>query len=368
MGKKTILSSGFGLGFYTPALLLEYQLSKRQTEAEVVIFENFIVKNKKDKIAQSRNDYHLNFAVARVAQKLPTDIRDSIDYKAVDRLVAEWKREGRRDFIVFSGHWIHILDIYRDQVGDQSLHVELLYVDTDLSPSWKSVKKYVPDYGNCYHEVWLFEAADRPIRYRIPVTEEQAVPYVQRRNRLAVHGGGWGMGTYLEKVAELERHYELDIVISSEADCDLANTRHRYWMNDPSWEAWEKDPSTGKHTFPRFGEIKAGESPVFASQESHHRLYDIIKSSKAIISKPGGATLIDSLSSATPIVFLDPFGLHEQKNAELWIQCGFGISYETWKQAEFAPELLQPLHEALAGQKDTSSIYADLWSDNQMAR
>ncbi|WP_261301688.1 UDP-glucuronosyltransferase [Paenibacillus andongensis] len=368
MGRKTILTSGFGLGFYIPALLLEYQLSERQVPAEAVVFENFIVKEKKDKIAESRHDYHINFAVARVAQKFPMDIRDSIDFAAVDQLLAAWERERRRDFIVFSGHWIYILDMYGERVGSESLNVDLLYVDTDLSPSWKSVKKYVPDYAERYREVWLFDAANGQIRCRVPAADEPAVTYAGRPQRLAVHGGGWGMGTYLEKINELERHYELDIVIASEADCDVSNTRHRYWMNDPSWEAWEKGPETGKHTFPRFGEIKAGESPVFATQESHHRLYDLIKGAKAIVSKPGGATLLDSLSSATPVVFLEPFGPHEQRNADLWTQLGFGIPYEQWKLADFSPELLEPLHEALLAHRKAAPSYADLLFDNSIMR
>jgi hypothetical protein len=368
MGSKTILTSGFGLGFYIPALLLEYQLNKRMAPAEAVVFERYIVKDKKDKIADSRLEYHHNFAVARVAQKFPKDIRDSIDYDAVDQLLAGWEREGRRDFIVLSGHWIYIIDMYGERVGIGSLNVELLYIDSDLSPSWKSVKKYVPDYADRYREVWLFDAAARQIRSRLQVSDVPAVPYADRPQRLAVHGGGWGMGTYLEKVNELERRYALDISIASEADCDISNTKHRYWMIDPSWEAWEKDPATGKHTFPKFGEIKAGESPLFAASESHHQLYDIIKSAKAIVSKPGGSTLLDSLSSATPIVFLEPFGPHEQKNADLWTQLGFGISYDRWKQSDFAPELLEPLHEALTAHRTAGPSYIDSLFDNSITR
>ncbi|WP_159886786.1 glycosyltransferase family protein [Paenibacillus puerhi] len=360
MGKKTtILSSGFGLGFYIPALLLEYQLCERQAPVEVVVFENYIVPQKKEKISDSRQDYHAHFAIARVAQKIPKDIRDSIDFAAVEGLLSEWEQEQRRDFIVFSGHWIYILDMYGQRVGSQSLNVDLLYVDADLSPSWKGVKKFVPDYSSRYREVWLFDAAAQEVRYRIPVTDEPLVPYAIRPNRFVLHGGGWGMGTYLEKVAELEREYRLDIVMSNETDCDLNNSRHRYWMNDPLWEAWEKDKATGKHIFPNMGEIKAGENPVFTSQVSHHRLFDIIKGAKAIISKPGGATLIDSLSSATPIVFLDPFGPHEQKNADLWTHLGFGIYYERWKQSDFSLKLLEPLSEALAAHRAAYPSYVD---------
>ncbi len=65
------------------------------------------------------------------------------------------------------------------------------------------------------------------------------------------------------------------------------------------------------------------------------------------MSKPGGGTLLDSLWSATPAVLLEPFGAHEQRNADLWIQLGYGISFEDWQNQGFAPEVLQELHEAL---------------------
>ncbi|MWC28050.1 UDP-glucuronosyltransferase [Paenibacillus sp. MMS18-CY102] len=370
MGKKTILSSGFGLGFYIPALLLEHQLNARQQQAEVVVFENYIVGEKKEKIADSRFDYHKNFALARIAQKMPIDIRDSIDFEAVNGLLDTWEQEGRSEFIALSGHWIYILDMYSERIGIESLNVTLLYVDSELSPSWKGVKKYVPDYQKRYREQYLFDAAEGRALYRLDVTNEPVVPYDSRPYRFTVHGGGWGMGTYLAKVEELEREYALDLSIYHESDFDLSNTNHRYWMVDPTWEAWKKDPVTGKHTFPRIGEIRAGEAPVFTTdnQATHHHLYDNMKQAKGIISKPGGSTLIDSLASATPIIFLDPFGPHEQKNADLWIKLGFGISYDTWKQGGFSLELLQPLHEALASQRTAIPNYVDALFDHKLTR
>ncbi|EFM12352.1 conserved hypothetical protein [Paenibacillus curdlanolyticus YK9] len=365
MEKKTILSSGFGLGFYIPALLLEQQLIARQQPVEVVVFENFIVGDKKGKIAESRFDYHKNFALARIAQKMPIDIRDSIDFDAVEELLQTWEQEKRREFIALSGHWIYILDMYSERVGIDALDVTLLYVDSELSPSWKGVKKYVPDYSTRYREQYLFDAANERVCFRLDVTDEPIVPYESRPYRFTVHGGGWGMGTYLAKVEELEREYALDLSIYHESDFDLSNTNHRYWMVDPTWEAWQKDPSTGRHTFPRFGEVRAGEPPAFVNDihATHHHLFDNMKQAKGIISKPGGSTLIDSLASATPIIFLDAFGPHEQKNADLWIKLGFGISYETWKQADFSLELLQPLHEALAAQRTAFPNYVDALFD-----
>ncbi|MCD1257606.1 UDP-glucuronosyltransferase [Paenibacillus athensensis] len=355
----TILSSGFGLGFYIPALLLERQLQERGVNAEVVVFEQYIVADKKERIAANRQDYHENFAVALVAQKMPTDIRSSIDFPAVEKLLDRWQQEERRDFIIFSGHWVYVIDMYRERLGGAGLNADLLYVDAGLSPSWKGIKRFVPDYAARYREVWLFDAEAQDVRLRIPVSGEPVVPYEAREPRLVLHGGGWGMGTYLSKAEELEsRAYGLDIVIAHADEAKLSES-NRYYMNDPAWEAWEKDPEAGAYIFPKFGQIVPGQTPEFTSQSSHHRLYDVIRQAKAVISKPGGATLIDSLSSATPIVFLDPFGPHEQKNADLWIRLGFGVSYETWQQSGYAPELLESLHQALLAHRTLYPLYLD---------
>jgi hypothetical protein len=359
----TVLGSGFGLGFYIPALLLDYEFRQVGQPAEVVIFESFLVRNKQDQITSSRRDYHQNFAVALVAQRIPKDIRDSIDWEAVDALLDRWAREEREDFVVFSGHWIYILDLYRERRGAGRVRADILYVDAALSPSWKGTKKFLPDYPDRYSEKWMFDAENGVIHFRIPVNPRQPVlPYEGRPSRLVLHGGGWGMGTYLSKPAELEQQaYALDIVISEESEAGEPEAGRRYWMNDPGWEAWEKDPETGRPSFPRFGEVIRGEVPQFSHKPSHHLLYERIGAAKAIVSKPGGSTLIDSLASGTPVVFLEPFGPHEQQNAELWMRLGFGISWDDWKRAGFSEAALQPLHEALMKQRTTIPSYSETY-------
>ena len=44
--KVTILCSGFGLGFYVPGLLINYDLKDKGIDSEVMVFENYIVKDK----------------------------------------------------------------------------------------------------------------------------------------------------------------------------------------------------------------------------------------------------------------------------------------------------------------------------------
>lgn len=357
----TILCSGFGLGFYNPGLIVGYQLQQRGIPTEVLVFESFVQKEKQDKIVDSRKAYHDNFALALIATKLPRDIRDSFDPERISLMLDQWAAEERRTFIALSGHWVYVLDLYRERLGASAdeLEVDLLYVDSDLSPSWKSLKKYVPDYAARYREVWLYASASGRIDLHLRVGEHDPLPFADRDPRYVIHGGGWGMGTYQSKIPALEQQgLALDIVAYEPAEADRQIPGNRYYMNDPTWFAWIKGDAGG-HEFPRFGEIQPGIAPSYASLPSHHGLYDVIRRAKGIISKPGAGTLMDSLASATPAILLEPFGEHEKKNAELWLAHGLGLFYGDWERSGFSEESLVPIYERLLEKRAATRTYTD---------
>jgi UDP-N-acetylglucosamine transferase subunit ALG13 len=364
LGKSTvtILCSGFGLGFYNPGLIVNYQLRQKGISTEVLVFEAFLQQDKQDKISDSRKAYHDNFPLAIIATKIPKDIRDSIDFMRVEALLQAWEEEKRRHFVALSGHWVYVLDMYRARLGEEAaaeFMVDLLYVDTDLSPSWKGLKKFHPEYNANYTDIWLYGAQHHPLCLHIQVGSEQPLPFSNRESRYVIHGGGWGMGTYQGKIPELEQHgLKLDIVAYEMEEALSQKPDHRYYMNDPDWAAWRKGEKS-EHEFPMFGQIKPNEPASYSNLPSHHGLYDVIRRAKAIISKPGAGTLMDALSSATPLVMLEPFGAHEKQNAELWKAHGLGISYEDWKQAGFAEEELAPIHRRLLDYKAASRSYTE---------
>jgi hypothetical protein len=106
---------------------------------------------------------------------------------------------------------------------------------------------------------------------------------------------------------------------------------------DPAWRPWHR--RGGRHIFPPFG-------PVGGPYDSgeRHALFELIQRSKAIVSKPGGGTLIDSLSSATPVVLLEPYGYAEERNGALWEHLGFGVSYSKWRDSGWDESILHQLH------------------------
>ena len=133
-------------------------------------------------------------------------------------------------------------------------------------------------------------------------------------------------------------------------------------MMDPTWTAWENHDEN-KCIFPPFAEVKLGKIPQFESKEEYHSSFDIVRNVKAIISKPGGGTLIDSLAAATPIILLEPFGNHEKINADLWEKLGFGIRYETWKKSNFNIDILETMHKNLVEQRKNSANYIDKYAN-----
>ncbi|MGG1618893.1 UDP-glucuronosyltransferase [Paenibacillus sp. NRS-1782] len=354
----TILCSGFGLGFYIPGLLLEQQLKALGIEVETEVFESLMTDEKKSKTDESRNAYHASFAIALGSQRIPADIRRSLDPNATAALLDRWIRQGRRHFISLSGHWVHILDMLRER-GVTGIQADLLHVDSDLSPSWKQLQKLNPYYAAPYREIELYDKECMAVKFKIDVTGHQPLAYAERNGRLVLHGGGWGIGTYQQKAEELEQSgYGLDIAAYRTEDIVRhASSDRDYFMNDPQWRTWMRD-AWDKLTFPPFARVPVEGRPDFRLHGAYHGVYDIIRTAAAVISKPGAGALIDSLAATTPLVLLEPFGTHERKNAEIWKAQGFGIDFEEWRSLRFDRGVLERLHFNLLNERSKSPDYA----------
>jgi hypothetical protein len=165
------------------------------------------------------------------------------------------------------------------------------------------------------------------------------------------------MGTFKSHIPELNaRGIGLNIVVYFKEDSFEKNIKNRYYMIDPSWRPWHGN-KRGRVEFPPFGEVYNESGDVFTNREEYNELFYIIAGCKGVISKPGGCTLVESLASATPIIFLDPLGEHEEKNAELWTGLGLGITYEDWKNSEFSFDVLEILHNNLLIARETEFDY-----------
>jgi hypothetical protein len=358
----TILCSGVALGVYIPALLLNYQLQQQQLHTDVVILEHLYTPESQQKLKSHKQAYHKNFAMALMGHKMTKDIQFSLDDELVSSILNRWESDNRYNFIVWSGFWMPIIEKYRQQVAPQPVNVDLCRIDADVSATFKSYNNF----NESDREIWLWNWREQKLEYELPVTTEAPIPYVARFDRFAIHGGGWGIGTYTNKIAELERSgISLDIVAYEVAESTHSNSNNRYFMVDPNWSPWLQSPNK-QPEFPPFGEVN--NSPNFRNRAEYHELFDVIRQSKAIISKPGGGTLIDSLASATPIVLLEPYGYAEQSNADIWEYLGYGIAYDKWKELNYDRGILEQLHQNILNRDKSTINYAQSYAKNLQQR
>ncbi|TKH46693.1 UDP-glucuronosyltransferase [Paenibacillus terrae] len=363
--KVTILCSGFGLGFYTPGLLMQAGLRRLGVETAIHVFENVLPESARLKVDKSRKAYHDNFAVALMSQKVPQDMRNSLDLAAMEALLTRWIEEDRRHFICLSGHWMYVLEEYRKRREPGSVHVDIVYMDSTPSPSWKNLAKHNPHFADGCGEITFFESDQNKVSHYIDVPAVEHVPFEARKSRLFVHGGGWGMGTYREKVGRLEEAgWELDLLLYDQDQPDEQRDGIRYFRMDPQWRTWQRNEA-GEHTFPPFGEVKAGEETLYEAGRDYHSMLDQACHVQAIVSKPGGGSLADSFATATPLIMLEPFGVHEMHNADLWERLGMGIRYDTWMQIYGGgAEILEDMHRRILELRSQTPRYVESYVKN----
>ncbi|MEU8349587.1 hypothetical protein [Streptomyces sp. NPDC048845] len=347
-----ILTSGVALGVHVPGLLLADRLREQGAEAEVRVLERLLPERVRATTSAMKWAFHRDFRLASAGRRLLTDPSSAVTGRAVDALTDVWRARGVTRFVVLSGFWLPILEKYLAGCEDPP-PVDLCHVDSVFSPSFRGLGRSAL---NPRH-IRLADHAGGRVPYSIPVTREPAVPWADRDRRLLVHGGGWGMGTYRGHVPEFrDRGWELDVLAYEQADV-TADEGIRYFMLDPAWHPWQDNG------YPPFGRALPGEPVRYTRGTGHHGSFDLARTATAMVSKPGGGTLLDSLWSATPLVLLDPFGEHEEHNARLWTRLGFAIGLQDWRATGCDPDVLAELHRALlqasARPRDYSRLLAE---------
>jgi len=351
-----ILGGGPGLGFYIPGMIIHRQLEAKKIPSKIYAYENLISESKRENFVSAKVSFHKNFKFALIAQKLAHDVTDHLDPIIVNDLFNEWDKIQQKRFVVFSGFWTAILDKYIKITNSNDIQVDLCHVDSAASSSWKLVKTDAPNYKH----VWFFNWEDTKISYFIKINDNEPLPFQKRNHRFLVHGGGWGIGKYKEIIPVLEKHgCELDILNYEYSDLNKnGSINNRYFMIDPNWHHWLKDEG-GNLQFPPFAEIKKDQKPTFKKEQDYPEIYNIIQNNMAIISKPGAGTLLDSLSSATPLVILDPFGDYENKNGLLWEKFNLGIPFDKWAKTNYSSKILEELHNNLINLRKQTKNYLE---------
>lgn len=92
----------------------------------------------------------------------------------------------------------------------------------------------------------------------------------------------------------------------------------------------------------------------------YHSMLDQACRVQAIVSKPGGGSLTDSFATATPLIMLEPFGVHEKHNADLWERLGLGMRYDTWIQTyDGSAQILEDMHRRIVELRSRTPRYIE---------
>lgn len=339
-----ILTAASGLGTYIPALRMRHRLESAGIKAEMTVLEHYYSSEQQAKINKTKKAFQDNFKRALMAQKLTrvNDLSENLDPKRIEALIEQWKTDGVRHFILFSGFWLPVIERYR-KCCEFELSVELVHLDAIRALSWENNDHLIREE---YREVWLFHKDERERFFRITEASTFAQSEKRREERLVIHGGGWGIGTFSDILDELKQtSYTLDVSVNH-IDMAKPHPNCNYYMVQQDWEPWQPD-ERGEFTFPPVQRLGIEAELNGTCSKDRHVICELIEKSMAIVSKPGGATILESLEQATPLIYLKPYGNYEKENGEFWESLGFAISYENWKEMGFSIDPLLEMQERL---------------------
>jgi hypothetical protein len=349
----TILTSAVGLGTYVPALLNQRALRDAGRQGDVEIIEDYFTEDSLRSHLAHAEAFRKSFDLALLARRMTKDTLDALDADRIDALLDTWSQQGRDGFIVWSGFWFSVLQRYIARASHLRVHVDLCRIDAVVSASFR-IQPPLAD-ADC-REIWLWNWARRALDWQIPTASDPPPPLDERERRLVVHGGGWGLGTYLDVLPELASVDGCALDVIAAADWPGRRPSDRRFVHRPGWHAWQRD-SGGELAFPPLGEVEADGSIRYLPDARVAPAHGLVREAVAVVSKPGGGTLIDSLAAATPIVLLDPAGDAEARNGDLWQQLGLGIRFDRWRATGFDLDVLAELHDNLLAARASGRAY-----------
>ncbi len=342
-----ILCSYVTLGVYIPALLLHKKLLKLGVDSHFILLEELFDTEDLIKIKELKKMYHANFRYAKAALKIASGSNSkSFSSAKIDAIHLSWNEKRIQHFLVFSGFWGDLLNEYTKKYNHLCV-IDTIHMDSRSAPSWKGF-----NLGDAkVNEVRLFDHENQSLQAYISPQKSSFNRRVKQDGfSLLIHGGGWGIGTYKSVLKELVDH-EFNINLIAYEAKDIENdARINYHLLNPDW----KPIGSQNASFPPIGKVLNNGEIDWSEDDSYYPYYQLVKESNALISKPGGGTLNDCFSAIKPLILLEAFGEHEQYNAELWINLGYGISFDVWQQSGFSKELLRQIREKIA--KDQQKI------------
>ncbi len=351
-----VLTSLFGFGVYFPARIVANSLKLDGFDSEVLLIEHVFTKEKQKTFEASKVAFRKNYKLAKLATKLSVDTSEIFDQVKLEILFNEWEEEQASEFLCFSGLWLHVLFLYAKR--NPKISVKLCRLDAGDAVTWR-----INDEISIQETYSFLDLNNSKINYQLSIPTLSYIPYEEREKSVLIHGGGWALGDFLETTQHLPEDWIKKIMVK-DFSADLPQKKATtYYINDPSWNPIQHSSHISQ--FPGLGKIGAKEKITYSHNNDYHSVLDLIVNSLAIISKPGGMTIVDSISTGTPLIYLEPMGENEEGNRVLIERLQIGASFEAWQQEKFSTKMLFEFHENILKIKAdlpelTSKIVTDI--------
>jgi hypothetical protein len=338
-----MLASAKGLGHYTPAVALAHEIHGAGYYCRLEVFERMLDVEGQSRLARQQRSLwekpRMLPALNAVAARMPSAVSNTI----VDSIVAEWHKANVSDFVVFSGAWLFAVRRYGEQRGVKP-NVRCLHVDSVPSPSWDA------DFGHEFEHDWMHQPGQLfTIRRPSAASKEP-----RRLRRILLHGGGWHLSE-LSKAIDEVKNAGFSVLANANRPIHASSQERIEFRIDPAWNPLDRtllSPNLPKLQIRR----RMGRQTFAPTARSMHSL---MRTSLATVSKPGGATLIESLETACPLVFLPTEADHERQNERVWVELGFGVRWDAWRDAGFDARILSDLRQRLIVAQASARQYID---------
>jgi hypothetical protein len=331
--KYVILTSKIGNGLYFPALFFRNELMRLGIEIDFFIFEDFLTAKIKRLFENAKRnnpkDEDYNFKSYNLfIEKLGYGTNK---YK-INNLVKHLKNNNNFHIICFSNIWILFLKKLKFE-NNLEFKLSWITIDVESFNKWNNLKEIYKSLIYNHYEFFHLDPCN--INY-IFNFNKKLIPFEHRKNQITIHGGGWSIGNYESKLNLLVTNFNINLISIQTNNLKQINL----YSDDFNYNFHEN------LEFPSFGKFNKKLNRFnYKKNIKHHGVFDLILNSKAIISKPGGMTIIDSIIAETPIIYLKPFNQLEAKNSEFLESLNIGMSYANWQKLNFSTEVLMELQK-----------------------
>jgi hypothetical protein len=339
--KIALLASGVGLGVYIPALIMKRDIEASNNSAEVYVIESLFTDNDQFNLELAKSKFQNNFRLAQAAYRFNSEKKRSYSPAKLIALFELWDCRGIDTFVLTTGFWLPVLEEYMKKNAKRAFNVFTFQIDSNGSPSWREMGLY----SFINRRICLHDWHQSKINYSLRVSKENIIRFSERPHQVIIHGGGWGLGNFFDFSKKLSDEFHVNVCVQDMSlPRQLVNdTNISIIRQDLDWSPWGDEFKD--NGFPPAIHFSSKGTEIL-SRDDYHAIYSLIQNCRAIISKPGGMTLVDSLSSSTPVIFID--GLkHEQDNMNLWIKLGIGMHFNDWQRSQFSAKVLHNMHERL---------------------